>query len=159
MKIGIVVYSQTGNTMQVAEKLNEALTASGHAAVVERITAEQENTKDGVKVTLTHAPDASAYDMIYFAAPVHAFSLCPVMKTYLQAMDTLNGKQVACVVTQHFPKAWMGGNHAMRQMRDAIQKKGGSVVASGIVNWSSKTREAQIGHVVAELATASPVQV
>ena len=40
MKIGIVVYSQTGNTYQVAEKLQETLSDKGHSVNIERINVE-----------------------------------------------------------------------------------------------------------------------
>ncbi len=38
MKIGIIVYSQTGNTFSVAEKLKAKLTAAGHNVNIERLT-------------------------------------------------------------------------------------------------------------------------
>ncbi|MEA4998862.1 MAG: hypothetical protein VB087_05655 [Candidatus Limiplasma sp.] len=159
MKIGIIVYSQTGNTLQVAEQLKAALLETGHEAALEQITAQQEQTKEGITVNLTHAPDASVYDMVYFAAPVQAFSLCPVMKRYLATMQDFGGRRAALLTTQQLPKTWMGGKRAIRQMGQAVASKGGTVLASGIVNWSAKDRDARIRQVVAELATASPVQV
>jgi len=37
MKIGIIVYSQTGNTLSVAEKLKEKLAVAGHSAEIEQV--------------------------------------------------------------------------------------------------------------------------
>ena len=159
MKIGIIVYSETGHTLQVAEKLKGALLDAGHEATLEQIQAQQDKTKDGVKTALTHAPDASMYDMVYFAAPVQAFSMCPVMKQYLGELQGFQGRRAALLTTQHLSKPWMGGRRAIRQMGEAITGQGGTVLASGIVNWSAKDRDARISQVVAELATASPVLV
>ncbi|MDF2592532.1 MAG: hypothetical protein K0S75_1998, partial [Clostridia bacterium] len=38
MKIGIIVYSHTGNTFSVAQRLEEKLTAEGHSVKIEKVT-------------------------------------------------------------------------------------------------------------------------
>jgi hypothetical protein len=43
-------------------------------------------------------------------------------------------------MTQHFPFAWMGGNSAMRQLKDLCESKGNEPFATCIVNWSNETR-------------------
>lgn len=159
MKIGLIIYSQTGHTLEVAERLRSALTDAGHEVKLEQITAEASNPKEPLNVTLQYAPDASAYDLLYFGAPVQAFSLCPAMKAYLRQAASLRGKRVGCFTTQQLKFAWMGGNRAIRQMSDAIAQKGGEVAASGIVHWSHPQRETMIQRVVNELATVSPVNV
>jgi len=37
MNIGIIVYSQTGNTLSIAKKLEEKLSAAGHSATLEEV--------------------------------------------------------------------------------------------------------------------------
>ena len=39
MNIGIIVYSQTGNTLSVAKKLEEKLSLAGHSATLEQVKA------------------------------------------------------------------------------------------------------------------------
>lgn len=151
MNVGIIIYSQTGNTLSVAEKLKEVLLAKGHTAVIERVEAENDAPNSKQPPRLTKAPDPSAYDAVYFGAPVHAFSLCPVMKLYLAQLPQLRHKPVSCFVTQHLKKPWMGGNRAIRQMRALCGDKGATNRESGIVNWTAPGRDAQIDTVTAKL--------
>ncbi|MDD2970391.1 MAG: flavodoxin domain-containing protein [Lachnospiraceae bacterium] len=144
MEIGIIVYSQTGNTMSVAQKLQQSLSGNGHHASIQRVEVISE--KEPLK--LKTVPDVSSFDVIVFASPVQAFSLAPSMKQYLTQISELNDKKVFCFVTQHLKKAWMGGNHALSQMQTACKMKSGLVSWSGGVNWSSDKREQQINEIV-----------
>ena len=83
---------------------------------------------------LDKLPDLGTYDGIIFGAAVEAFSLSPVLSAYLKKADSLVGKKVACLVTQQFPYPWMGGNNAVRQMRNLCKAKGASMVGSAVVN-------------------------
>lgn len=144
MNIGIIIYSRTGNTLAVAEKVRDACVAQGHTAIIERATAEDEDPNSKLPVQLKAKPDPSRFDAVIFGAPVQAFSLSPIMKAYLAQMPQIAGKKVSCFVTQHFPKPWMGGKPAIKQMCQRCEAKGASVTETGIVNWTSKSRESQI---------------
>ena len=39
VKVGIIIHSHTGNTLAVAEKLQERLMEAGHQAEIQRVTA------------------------------------------------------------------------------------------------------------------------
>lgn len=151
MNIGIIVYSQTGNTYSVALKLKEKLAAVGHAVTLERIEVAGEVTP-GKPVQFKMLPDAGPYDALIFGAPVQAFSLCQPMSGYLKQVASLQGKKVACLVTQGLPYAWLGGNRAIRQMSRLCEAKGATVCGAGIVNWMNKRREQQIADVVDQLS-------
>lgn len=152
MRIGIIIHSHTGNTLYVAEKLKNALAAKGHAVQLERVTAVNEDPGAKEKVRLKSIPDIIPYDALIIGAPVRAFSLSPVMKAYLAQISEIQARRVACFVTQHFPKPWMGGNHSVNQIIQAIKKKGGEVIEKGVVNWTGKAREEQINEVVSRLS-------
>lgn len=147
MNIGLIVYSQTGNTLSVAERLKEALARAGHTVAVERVEAEP-----GQPLKLKTAPDPRKYDAVLFGSPVHAFSLAPAMRAYLAQVPALEGKRVAGFVTQGLPFAWLGGNRALRQLRRACEAKGGTFCRSGLVTWSRKSREGQIAGLVDRLS-------
>jgi flavodoxin len=151
MKIGIIVYSRTGNTLSVAEKLKGELTAAGHSAILEKVKAVNEDPS-AKSIQLKTIPDTSAYDVLIFGAPVQAFSLSAIMKAYLSQLSSLKGKKVCCFVTQHFPYSWMGGNHSIKQMRKICQDKEGKIFETGIVNWSHKERESRITQVIEKLS-------
>jgi len=151
MDIGMIVYSQTGNTYSVATKLQEKLSAAGHSVTLERIEVIGE-VSPGQPVQFKTLPDAGKYDTLVFGSPVQAFSLCQAMVEYLKQVESLEGKKVACLITQAFPFPWLGGNRAVRQMTRACESKGATVCGSGIVNWMKKRREQQIVEVVDQVS-------
>jgi len=154
MQIGIVVYSQTGNTLGVCEKLRERLIGDGNAVELERVTVVGERTSKTKTLELEKRPDVSAYDAVIFASYVEAFSLCQVMARYLKEMGSLEGKQIACLVTQQFPFPWMGGNRAIGQMKKICASKGATIRATGIVNWAKSRREKTMAAAVSQLSKA-----
>ena len=152
MNIGIVVYSWSGNTLSVAEKLKEKLSAGGHSVTLEQVTVIGERKQGDKKFQLETVPDVGPYDALVFGSAVEAFSLSPVLKGYLEQVGSLQGKKVACLVTQFFPYSWMGGNRAIRQMRKLCQAKGATVAGSGVVNWAKSRREKTTARAVARLS-------
>jgi len=153
MKVGVICFSQTGNTLSVAQKVEQALATAGHTVQIEQVEPVSSEFKPGTPISLKTSPDPAPYDVVILASPVHAFSLAPVMKFYLSSLPGIAGKPVHCFITQHLKKAWMGGNHAVRQIRAACQANGTRLMTSGIVNWSSSQREQQIQSIVDRLRT------
>lgn len=154
MNIGIIVYSQSGNTLQVASKVKERLTGNGHSVVLEQVTVVGGRTPKTREFELEAKPCTEPYEAIVFASSVEAFSLCPVMARYLKHIDSLEGKKVACLVTQQFPYPWMGGNRAIRQMKSLCQTKGATARVHGIVNWAKSRREATMAGAIDRLGKA-----
>jgi len=154
MKIGIIVYSQTGNTLSVAEKLKEKLAVAGHSAEIEQVTVAGGRKSGDRAFQLETRPDVAQYDALVFGSAVEAFSLSPVMRSYLAGVDSLQGKQVACLVTQFFPYPWMGGDRAIRQMRELCESKGATLSGSGIVNWVGSRRAKTTARAIERLIQA-----
>ncbi len=145
MKIGIIVFSQTGHTLSVAERLAGALKAKGHEAEVARVEPVEAKPN-------SPAPDARPYDAVIFASPVQGFTLARVMQLYLSGISDLSGKKVSCFVTQHLKRAWMGGNRSVRIIAAACRAKGAEIDKSGIVHWSGADRDSQIASLVEKLS-------
>lgn len=154
MEICIIVHSQTGHTLSVAQKLKERLVTAGHAVSLEQVKAIDGTQTEVRKIQLSEKPDVSSYDMLVLGAPVRGFSLSPVMAAYLSNGISLSGKKLGCFVTQSFPYPWMGGKQAIEQMKKLCESKGATVCESGIVNWSSKKREKKIDETVENLTKA-----
>ena len=154
MNIGIIVYSQSGHTLEVCEKLKERLAGKGHAVALNQITVVGGRTPKTRAFELGSKPMVDAYDAVVFASSVEAFSLCPVMSRYLKHAGSLEGKQVACLVTQQFPYPWMGGSRAIKQMKKLCQSKGAAARAAGIVNWAESRRETTMAKAVDYLTNA-----
>lgn len=151
MKVGIIVYSKTGNTYSVAEKLKEALENAGHSANIERIEVIDEKQTDINKIQIQSNPNLEKYDAIVFGAPVNAFSLCPAMNAYMSQIHLLGDKKIACFVTKGLPFASTGGNQAIGQMKKICESKGGNISGSRIIVWN-KDREKQITKMSEELS-------
>ncbi len=152
MKIGIILYSQTGNTYSVSLKLKDKLITAGHSVDIKRLKVIGEvrpRTKD---VKFEMLPDTEPYDVLVFGSPVQAFSLSSVMASYLTQIVSLQGKKVALLVTQFFPFPWMGGNRTAGQMKKICESKGAAICGAEIVNWSNPSREKRITEVVEKLS-------
>lgn len=153
MNIGIMVFSKTGNTLSVAEKLRDTLFEKGHKVTLEQVTASNGVEMDPKKVVLSNSPSTQGYDMLVFAGPVYGFGLAAVMKTYLQGVPSLEGKLLAGFVTQAFPFPGMGGKQAISGMEKLVKAKGGTLSATGVVNWMfAGKRKALIAETVETIA-------
>lgn len=155
MKVGIIVCSKTGNTLSVAERIRDVIEPKGCQVHLERFSAETEGPQSNKVVRLSANPDPAGYDLLIFGAPVQAFSLDPAMKLYLEGIAPQQPVPTFCFVTQHFPKPWMGGKNAIRQMTALLAAKGLSAQSAGIANWSNKQREELIDHIVGVCGAAA----
>jgi len=152
MNIGIIVYSQTGNTLSVAEKLKAELDKAGHSVTLEQVTVVGGREQGDRSFQLEETPEPGGYDAVVFGSYVEAFSLTPVFSRYLKHIGSLQGKRVACLITQQFPYPWLGGNRAIRQMRKLCESKGASIRGTAIVNWAQSRRERTTSDAVERLA-------
>jgi flavodoxin len=138
MKTGIIVFSQTGNTLSVAEKMKEKFLKGGFETEIKQIMQTDVNNRDPKKIEIKNMPDLSAYDVIIFASPVQAFSLAAVFKAYLEKIDPLEGKVTLCYVTKGLTFKKTGGNKAIKIITDIVLSKGGDIKASGIICWNKE---------------------
>lgn len=152
MKIGIVVYSQTGNTLSIAEKLRDKLLEQGAAAEILRVTVEGGDYQSKTPLKLIETPDPCGFDAVVFASPVQAFSLAQAMVLYFRQMPPFEAKKVLFFTTQQLKKPWLGANHAIRQAKTMILAKGAILAMSGSVQWSSEKREEQIAALIDRFA-------
>jgi len=152
MNIGIILYSETGNTYSVSQKLKEKIVKSGHSVNIERLKVigkVHPSTKD---VKFESLPDIEPYDALVFGSPVQAFSLSSAMTAYLSQIKSLLDKKVAFLVTQFFPFPWLGGNRTIGQMKKICESKGATICGAAVVNWSKPSREKQIAEMVEKLS-------
>jgi hypothetical protein len=152
MNIGIIVYSWSGNTLSVAKKLEEKLVATGRSVTLEQVTVVGERKRGAKEFQLDTVPDVAPYDAVVFGSAVEAFSLSSVLTEYLKQVGSLDGKRVACLVSQQFPYPWMGGNRAIRQMRKLCRSKGATIAGSAVVNWAKSRREKTTAAAIDRLA-------
>jgi len=152
MNIGLIVYSQTGNTLAVAERLQRQFRAQGHDASLQQLQVVVGSGKQIRGVRVVELPDLGGYQALVLCSPVQGFSLAPAMKAYLSQAKLASGLPVALLMTQHFPYPWMGGKQAMAQFQQACRQHGAVIKGEMIVNWSNSRREQQIRDGVSGLA-------
>lgn len=152
MNIGIVVFSQTGNTRLVGERLKETLEDRGHQATLHQINAGAQEETGDQGVDAVDTPATQEYEALVFGSPVHGFSIPPDMQNYLKQVAALNGKPVACFVTKQLPFAWTGGSQALARMKQLCQGHGGRVVGDTVVYWNRSPRDEHIRQCVDHLA-------
>lgn len=136
MKIGIIVHSYTGNTYEVAKKLEEKLKDTGKDLEIQKVSLVGGDEPKGKDIKFENVPDIEKYDAVIFGSPVHAFSLSLAMKTYLEQLPSLENKKVALFVTKKLRFEWTGGTRAIGQMKKISQSKGGNVVGTGVIVWN-----------------------
>jgi flavodoxin len=151
MNIGIIVYSQFGHTLSVAVKLQEALSAAGHTVNLERIETLGPVSPTATSVHLKTKPAVQGFDALIFCASVRGGAPAPPMTSYLEQLASLQGKNVACLVTGVFPAKW-GRNQTLVRMVEICEAKGATVCGMGSVGWWSFTRGRQIAEVVQDLS-------
>ena len=152
MKVGILVHSKTGNTLNVAEKIMQKLKTDGYTATIEQIVAANDEETDINKIQLTSNPNISQYDVVILGGPVRGFSLSPILQSYLSKCESLQGKKVKCYVTQFFPYPWMGGSRAIVQMKSLCESKGAEVIDTAIINMKNKNVDKMISDAVEKLS-------
>ncbi|WP_320164262.1 NAD(P)H-dependent oxidoreductase [uncultured Trichococcus sp.] len=155
MEIGIIVHSLTGNTLSVAERLQERLTADGHDVEIEQLkTIGEENTNENnsANIKLKSYPDPQAHDLLIIAGPVRGASASPVLKHYFSQVGQFENKPTLLFVTEFFPFPWMGGKNALKQMKTLCVERGAEVIGSAVINWKNPRRERQIAELLQQFS-------
>ncbi len=139
MKLALIVYSQTGNTRSVAEKIRSRLIGDGHVAdyIPVEHTPKQDNNNALEKVVFKSLPDISDYDLFVFGAYTEAFNLSRVMQQFLKQLEP-SEKKAVCLTTQGLMKRWLGGNAAQKKMKKLLEEKGYTVIGGAHVNWNTE---------------------
>jgi len=85
MKILIACFSQTGNTMQIAEAIHQEIS--------------QSNEVDLVKVEEINADKMGGYDLVFIGSPIHAGGLAGPVKELLDALPENPSFKLAAFIT------------------------------------------------------------
>ena len=142
------MHSDTGHTLSVAEKLKSKLISLNHDVNIEKVIALNDKEEQATNIQLQNIPDINEYDFIFFAAPVRAFNISPVISKYLSQLSSLEKRKIICFVTMFFPFKWMGGKNAISKMKIMCEEKNGEVIDVGIINWKKIDREKNINEMI-----------
>ena len=151
MKVGIIIYSQTGHTREVAGLLQEKMVEKGHQVKIEEITINGKIPAQSGQFKLSASPDPGNYDAVIFGSPVQAFNLNPVMKAYLDQLPAMQGQETACFITKQLPIKWTGGTQAAGKIKNACEAKGAVVKGAEIIFWGQRKRQDNINQAIENL--------
>jgi flavodoxin len=125
VKTLVIFYSRTGRTRKVAEQLSallgadkeELLESESRKGVKGFLMGGRDAWKGNLSKLGSQQNDPATYDLTVLAGPVWAFTMCPAIRTYLQA-NCEKIKRAAFICTQ-------GGSGAVRafaEMEKALGK-------------------------------------
>lgn len=143
MKIGIIVYSYTNNTLSIAKELESGLSKRGYDIELKSVKAQNENP-NATSYHLVNVPSIEDYDAIIFATCVRGFDCAPILKEYIQSLKTLRNKKVAGFVSQFFPFDAMGGNQSLNTLENLVLQKGAELYKLGSIHTKFRNKEKQI---------------
>lgn len=148
MNIGMIIYSHTGNTLSVAEKLKEKLFEAGHTVSLERLETVGPATLATEGDPLKTQPAVDPYDALVLGCPVRGGAPAPPMLTFLEHVESLEGKHIVCLVTGFFPFDGWGRNQTVAQLKEICESKGATFHGAESIGWFSLNRKQQISDAV-----------
>lgn len=141
MNIAIIIHSNTGHTLEVANDLKLRLSRDNDVQILHVNSVDEKQSQKGM-VELKDTPDIEGFDMIIFGAPVHGFSLSKTMTTYLKQLKNSKPKKAFIYVTHFFPSAGLGGRQGLRVMLKYLKNNQFDVINGAIIPWSFGKRKA-----------------
>lgn len=153
MKIGLIIHSVTGNTLKVANELQLKLVEKGHEVELKEIKTATKVKQNEIEADFKELPVLEEYDALVFGSHTEAFQLELTMKLYFKKIVSMKDYKVACISTHQFPFAWLGGNSAVKKMKEICEEKGATVLGTAVVDWSpEKKRKDKIAGAVKSIA-------
>jgi len=144
MNIGIIYYSETGNTANVAKQLATAFRTQGHPITTKEITVYDVKMNRSLK----DKPATDGYDLIIIGSPVQGFSLPIPVQDYLSQLHLSNQQKIGLFTTQFFPFDWMGGKQTHAQFGTLLQSQNPNVIGQALIHWKSRKRDIQIANAI-----------
>lgn len=154
MKICIILYSKTGNTLALGKLFEAKLKDKGHSVDLVELKTDPEiasgTAKHHPEFTITNLPDTSEYDALLVGGPVWAFSASPVIYEATKKLGDLSEKKVLPFFTMGFPLTFMGGKQAIGLITKELSKKGANVLPGKAV--TSRNIKKRMEEVSSEVA-------
>ncbi|NLD99428.1 MAG: flavodoxin family protein [Fibrobacter sp.] len=148
MKIAIVIYTQSGHTLQFAKAIEKRFNSSGYETELFYLRTSGPVTPKGDKFTIKNPPDISGFDAALFGSPVWAFKAAPVIMEYLLQLKNFKGKKALSFVCKGLPFTWTGGDQAIKAMNQELESSGCDVLPGVILQAFFKPNQKKIDEAV-----------
>lgn len=150
MYIGIIAYSVSGHTWQLAEELRDQLMAKGHAVELKAIRVVGPTRLQNENAPLVDIPPVKGYHAVVIASPVRGGLVPSPMLRYLEQLPPMPNMPVACMTTSFFRYEW-GRKQVMTHMRELLTLKGAEVKGCAGLRWFSLHRNRDVKQAVKKL--------
>lgn len=150
MNIELIVHSQTGNTLFVANALKTAVESINPDINLTHVKANNEREMDVNKIAISNLPDCSGADLIVIGAPVRGANASPAILKTIDTLGSIEGKKCVVFTTEFFPFDWMGGQRAVAKMEQELTARGAQVASHAIIHWKRKDLTQQIDHFITD---------
>lgn len=144
MKLGIIVYSESGHTLSVVNKIEESL-IQNHVEVKKMIL--NFTVEKGTRM-LVQPPKLESCEAYIIASPIQGFQLAKPMSDYLVQNPLPKDAKIGILLTEYFKVMFLGGNYSLKQAKATIDVSSHKLVVEKVIHWSSKKREEQIKEAV-----------
>lgn len=144
MKLGLIVYSESGHTLSVVSQIEGILIQK--QIEVKKMTLHSQIEK-GTRI-LVEPPQLESCDAYIIASAVQGFQLAKPMSDYLVRNPLPRDAKIGILLTEYFKVMFLGGNYSLKQAKATIDVSSHPVVVEKVIHWSSKKREEQIKEAV-----------
>ena len=146
MNVAVVVFSETGKTLKLAELAREKLLADGHSVQLTRLQTDpvfdSKHNLPEDQIKFTNLPDLGSASVLIFGTPVWAFRPCAAGRKALRDLGPqLKGKSVLPFITHGFPWAWLTGTSSANALRRLAADFGAKALAGVVLSGSMKKGE------------------
>ena len=128
MKVGIIVYSQSGHTATFARTIADHLREAGIEYDVELLRPHGIPKPWTGKIEFRRIPELEEYDVVLIGGPVWALNASKVISKYLNSIKPIKGKKAIPFVTHGLPMKSLGANRALNKMTTELEELGADVL-------------------------------
>jgi len=143
VKVGLVHYSKTGHTKSVIEDIALNILKDEHDTVLLPLELASPWDASADRLPLKKLPDVQGFDCLIVGTPVHGGRMAGAVRTFLEEIEGLIGKEVVFLLTNLFWQGW-GADQTIQQMRELCTAKGADVLGYGNVRWLGFKRNKRI---------------
>ncbi len=157
MKIGMIYYSKTGHTAQLAEKAAEQLLKSGYEVDTHRLETIAPLSMSAERAAVKEMPAIGDYDALAVGTPVHGGRISAPVLTFMENTPSFEEKPVVFFLTHIFPTK-LSAHITIDALEKLGSEKNGQVLGSVDVTWFSFSRKKQVRDAAAEIVTLFEIE-
>lgn len=143
MKIGIIVYSRSGHTELVADRISEKLSDAGHDVEIKRLEPLEPVKVSVRQAVLKSIPAIRGYDILIIGSPVQGGAPAAPVLEFLNRVPSMKEKRTVIFATHFFRREW-GAVQSLAILKDLCESKGARILSLEDIRWFAFDRNQEI---------------